>query len=318
MPKYKYNEDFFKIWSHDMAYILGFIMADGCITGKFARLSIAIHPKDIEILEFINSKICPNLKIGDSKRYDKKYKKWYFTKRINICNQEIVKDLQKLSVVPRKTGLEVIPEQCPKEFVMDFIRGFFDGDGCISQVCNHSSSITIGSASLKILEQIQKTMQLGQIIKKKNKQFWHLQIGGFPNIQQFANSIYNSNFALKRKYDKFLNLVPPRIPRWTTTENQILKNNINNLLLASKIIGKSYDTVVAKVARDNLKTRAKKPIWTKEQIDYIKTNFDFLNPNTSIKQIAIKFNRTFSSVSHKVSRLKLCILRKKINHAYSN
>lgn len=318
MSKYKYNQDFFKTWSHDMAYILGFIMADGCVANKPAKLSIGLNPKDIEILLFITSKLCPNLKIADGKRYDKKYKKWYFSKRIAVCNQEIVKDLQQLSVIPRKTGFEVIPEKCPEEFIMDFIRGFFDGDGCISQVGNKSSSVIIGSASLKILTQIKNRCNLGNIIKKKNKHFWHLQITSFPDVQKFASLIYSNNFALKRKHDKFVNLIPPRIPRWTMVENQILKNHLNNLSLASEKIGKSYDTVVAKVARDNLKIRAKKPMWTNEQIDYIKMNFDFLNPNESIKKIAIKFNRTFSSVSHKVSRLKLCNLRKKINHAYSN
>lgn len=29
--KYTINEFYFSKWSHDMAYILGFIMADGCI-----------------------------------------------------------------------------------------------------------------------------------------------------------------------------------------------------------------------------------------------------------------------------------------------
>jgi len=34
MRKYKVNDDFFKIWSHNMAYILGFWFSDGCIIDK--------------------------------------------------------------------------------------------------------------------------------------------------------------------------------------------------------------------------------------------------------------------------------------------
>ena len=52
--KYTINEDFFKTWSDDMAYILGFIWSDGCMHGgDDYAISITQHKKDKYILKNI-------------------------------------------------------------------------------------------------------------------------------------------------------------------------------------------------------------------------------------------------------------------------
>ena len=48
--KYPCNDDFFKIQSPDMAYILGFIASDGYISAKENCISIEILQKDKDIL----------------------------------------------------------------------------------------------------------------------------------------------------------------------------------------------------------------------------------------------------------------------------
>jgi hypothetical protein len=49
--KYKANEDFFKVWNPTMAYVLGFIYADGCIyiSERGSYLSVTSIDKDIII-----------------------------------------------------------------------------------------------------------------------------------------------------------------------------------------------------------------------------------------------------------------------------
>ena len=50
IPK-KYNKDFFKTWSSDMAYILGFMYADGnIIKTKRGTHFIAVYSADEDIL----------------------------------------------------------------------------------------------------------------------------------------------------------------------------------------------------------------------------------------------------------------------------
>lgn len=43
--KYRINQDYFKTWSHNMAYILGLWYADGCIYGG-KMFDITLHKKD--------------------------------------------------------------------------------------------------------------------------------------------------------------------------------------------------------------------------------------------------------------------------------
>ena len=50
---YSLNDNFFKTQSPDMAYILGFIAADGNVAKKENAISIQLHEKDAEILEKI-------------------------------------------------------------------------------------------------------------------------------------------------------------------------------------------------------------------------------------------------------------------------
>lgn len=54
--KWNINQDFFKTWSSDMAYIFGFWCADGCIYGG-KMFDITIHNKDKYILKRIAEKL---------------------------------------------------------------------------------------------------------------------------------------------------------------------------------------------------------------------------------------------------------------------
>lgn len=129
------KHNYFKTWSHDMAYILGFIMADGsirhkdyCNTGGYA-VAINIHLKDKNILDYIKSEIKTkaNVNIYKWTGSDSIYRE---QASLVISSKELIEDLIKLGVIPQKTGKETFPKM-PKEFEIDFIRGYFDGDGCI-------------------------------------------------------------------------------------------------------------------------------------------------------------------------------------------
>lgn len=119
------NHDFFKKWSEEMAYILGFITADGCIAkNKYSyKLYFSIHEKDKDLLEKIRKILAPKNKYS----YYKKEKMYHFS----FTSTEMYNDLMKLGITPRKT-FSVKPPQVPKEFIRDYLRGYIDGDGCIN------------------------------------------------------------------------------------------------------------------------------------------------------------------------------------------
>lgn len=125
IKKHAVNFNFFKKWSREMSYVLGFIAADGniCHSGNAHTLHIACDDKDViekikKVLNYsgpIYEKTRPaNTKISYSLR---------------ICDKTIFADLNKLGITERKS-LTLSPVVKPA-FITDFLRGYLDGDGTV-------------------------------------------------------------------------------------------------------------------------------------------------------------------------------------------
>jgi hypothetical protein len=135
--RYSYNQNFFKKWSFEMAYVLGFIFADGNVTDAAISSRTAylhITNKDKEILEKIKCVMNSGHPITESREKLLKYPNgWYRgggTSRFRIGSKILCSDLKKLGVIPNKSKILRLPE-IPQIFFMDFVRGYFDGDGCV-------------------------------------------------------------------------------------------------------------------------------------------------------------------------------------------
>lgn len=122
--KYRVNQDYFKTWSSNMAYILGFWYADGCIyRGKI--FDITQHVKDKYILKRMAEELGYEGPIYD-----------YVDRqacRINFSCVVIYNDIVELGGSERKSFNMKMPN-IPKEYLGDFIRGYFDGDGCAHRI----------------------------------------------------------------------------------------------------------------------------------------------------------------------------------------
>lgn len=137
---YKVNVDFFKKWSPQMAYILGFTSADGNVY----KTTLAWDLKeDRELLEKINLAMDSNYPISRRKA----------SFRLRISNPVIVSDLKKLGVYPNKSKDMELPK-VPSKFFSHFARGFFDGDGWI-YIRESKNEISVGfsNGSEKFLSQ---------------------------------------------------------------------------------------------------------------------------------------------------------------------
>lgn len=126
MPIYKkVNKNFFKKWSPEMAYVLGFFMADGYLfTSKGGGKYFAIQIKDKNLLISIRSVLNSEHKI--SKRIHKKDNSVFY--RFQIGSYEMYNDLNNLGIKENKTYRLELPN-IPNEYFGDFVRGYFDGDG---------------------------------------------------------------------------------------------------------------------------------------------------------------------------------------------
>ncbi|OHA58215.1 MAG: hypothetical protein A2571_03060 [Candidatus Vogelbacteria bacterium RIFOXYD1_FULL_44_32] len=126
MPVYKYvDKGFFKKWSPNMAYVLGFFAADGYIThNKRGAYFWCIQITDKKLLEQIKNIIKAEHKISTRPKTGSANTIY----RLQIGSIEMCYDLQKLGFMERKTKNMVVPK-VPLEYFPYFVRGYFDGDG---------------------------------------------------------------------------------------------------------------------------------------------------------------------------------------------
>ncbi len=126
MPIYKkVNKDFFKKWTPEMAYILGFFSADGYITVNKRGASFwSIQITDKDLIYKIRDCVGAEHKIGFRKGLGNN-KDLY---RLQVGSFEMCEDLNKLGLKANKTKNLSLPK-VPKKYFPDFVRGYFDGDG---------------------------------------------------------------------------------------------------------------------------------------------------------------------------------------------
>lgn len=120
------DDRFFEtIDSEHKAYLLGWIASDGSITK--GTIAIYIHEQDKAILRVLRDLVCASLPI---KR--KRTSLVGFT----ISSQRIAADVCRwLDIRPgKKDSVVTFPRFANEELGWAFLRGIFDGDGCISSV----------------------------------------------------------------------------------------------------------------------------------------------------------------------------------------
>lgn len=144
MRKYTFNKDYFKsIDSEEKAYWLGFISADGYLNKKGNTLGICLNEKDKIHLEKFKKSIEYTGDIKHRKgKYDINHKE---TNKVTleIYSVELSNDLNKLGLDYQKSyslkGLSI-----PETLINHFIRGYFDGDGCVFEYSKKQSRYNCG------------------------------------------------------------------------------------------------------------------------------------------------------------------------------
>jgi intein/homing endonuclease len=125
----------------------------------------------------------------------------------------MAKDLINLGCVNKKSLVLQFPDESiiPKFFIFSFIRGYFDGDGCI-HLLNKGLNAVISFVGTNIFLQKLKLLleEYGincNIYKINHSQAYQLSFSSKQSVEIFYNLIYpNKNVInLNRKHEKFLN-----------------------------------------------------------------------------------------------------------------
>src|ERR1035437_3893868 len=129
---YKINEDYFEIIdTEEKAYLLGFMYADGNLSKGGSGIKICLQEEDRDILEKFSIPIYGFAKIYEEIKVKNGISRRYLTSAV-YC-EKMHKDLTKLGCPPKKTFIIRMPHKdiVPEHLLRHFIRGYFDGDGCI-------------------------------------------------------------------------------------------------------------------------------------------------------------------------------------------
>lgn len=199
---YTFNFGKFKQDSSDKYYWLGFLGADGAIVDN--TLSIELKNIDKKHLEKFNSffentnpikERINNLKV--------------LCVKTQINSYELINYLKNYNIYQNKSKTYIIPEnKIPNKYMMDFIRGLIDGDGCIRINNHHQISLEFCSGNQECIEQFKRILGIKNKITQ-DKYTFHVQVTGNKKAKALLDKIYknsNDNNRLDRKYSIYKTL----------------------------------------------------------------------------------------------------------------
>jgi hypothetical protein len=216
--KYNLNENFFNVIdTEEKAYWLGFLYADGNISGDRNVVALSLAKKDEDHLLKFRHDISAENPIHYKDVKSKNTGEILSAVTLSLCSGKLREDLIKNGCMPNKTFILKYPnyEIVPQNLQRHFIRGMFDGDGCITYSIDSYDRPKISFqilGTLDIVTGILNEIMNSGVIKNNPKivkagNIYKLLILGKYNAMQIMNYLYfNSNTFLQRKYDKFLDI----------------------------------------------------------------------------------------------------------------
>ena len=237
---------FSEIKTELQAYLLGFIFSDGSINDERHTLVIHINEKDKELFKLFKI-ISPDAYTQEHKGYESKaLVRGHTVKntgsiRLSISSKILINDLHKLGVVERKTYCNLeIPKQIPENLIIHFIRGYFDGDGCITYSIRKpnpknreknyrvAGRFEICSKTSSMLLQFQQYLNGTHLTYLKRDDMYKLETSAKTNITNIFDLFYNdSNFYLSRKFEKFNHYVNTEVTQLIAEYRNAQEVNVN-------------------------------------------------------------------------------------------
>ena len=191
------------------AYFLGFLFADGCVytDGATPRLCFSLKEEDNYVLYTLKEELNTESDVS-------------FSFRDNMCtlsitSEKLCSDLMCHGMTPHKET-RTQPINIPEELTSHFIRGYFDGDGCIclrkSHDILHKRAVVSFAGKFELLSYIRDVLTKVGISYKQvleESKTYCVRWSAQKDVLIFANYIYSGDniFALKRKTQIFLDYI---------------------------------------------------------------------------------------------------------------
>lgn len=205
--KFTFNERYFQyIDNEHKAYWLGFIYADGSISSSRNTLTFSLKLEDEYLLQKLFDDIGSNKQVYHC--YNEKYQRDYV---YALLNHPLLKeDLINKGVVPNKTYSLKFPSSdiVPEKLIKHFIRGYFDGDGCIS-IPKEKYKTNVSVVGTKdfiygLIKYLEKKLNITfNPYKIKRSSVYCISKSGRKVVQKWLNLMYSeATIYLNRKREK--------------------------------------------------------------------------------------------------------------------
>lgn len=170
MPVYRsLNHHFFKVWTPAMAYVLGYFAADGSmlLNNRGAHF-IEFTSVDRVLIDIVQESAGSNHSVSVRNRGGNSQKAY----RLQVGSKSWFEDLASLGFEQNKSLTMRFPS-IPEAYLGSFVRGYFDGDGCVyfgthfakdRNANRYIFTTRFTSGSLTFLEELHASLK-GQILK---------------------------------------------------------------------------------------------------------------------------------------------------------
>lgn len=205
MTTSKSIDNIFKVYTAESCYWAGFLSADGSIDCN-GTVSFELNNKDIAAIHSFQ-------KVLDSE-HSISYRNSTDASRIRFNNKALTESLYYNFGVGVNKTFELSLPVLPLEMYPHFIRGHYDGDGCLTEFFANrplaSYRVYITSGSLSFLEELKQFLKDNRVIsggsiQQKAARCWHIQLA-VKDSTTFLDYIYKDSLPetrLSRKYDKY-------------------------------------------------------------------------------------------------------------------
>ena len=225
--KYKRNSEYFdNINTPNKAYVLGLIYADGnnYIHGNKYCFTLSLQERDKDLLEAVRNELEYEgpLRFHELSKQNPKHKNQYI---LSIVDEHLCNQLKKVGVVERKSLKLTFPTFLRPDLIRHFVRGYFDGDGCVSRIKKTSKWHTViagtydfcSSLSL-ILNSMFVKNNVRQPKQSEGKNTYIISTAANLSTYKLLSWLYQDcDIKMSRKYNLYLKLCE----EYTESKNRI-------------------------------------------------------------------------------------------------
>ena len=191
-------------WTPEFAYAIGLLTTDGSLSKDGRHINFT--SKDKVLVETFKKCLGLTNKIGRKARGYNKIKEYY---QVQFGNVILYKWLLGIGLMPNKSK-RLVALKLPEKYFADFIRGSFDGDGCLrvyqDRVYPKSQRIytTFFCASEKYINWLRKMIEASVFIRgtiRRGPRIFLLTYAKAESLKLLAYMYYSRTIPLlQRKY----------------------------------------------------------------------------------------------------------------------